>query len=231
MSIKILSINIWGLPNGYSSNLIKANVFQDYDAIVIKPDNHDRIYENIDYTSTSNKKLTRKGGFSLWEVNGRRRIESRALLERGGVLVCFLEPMVFVNFDYKDDKQDLALISNYDWLFRRDELHDELGNINYSCGNTIDQLDNAHPFFDYLNTKSSWSAYVDVNDCKSWKILASAFGTHIVSLSKRIGAGHIIFIPSYYDSVNGKLLEQCINKLLKGKEVILQPAWAQEIVV
>jgi hypothetical protein len=82
-----------------------------------------------------------------------------------------------------------------------------------------------------LNTKPSWSAYIDVNDCKSWKILASAFGTHIVSLSKRIGAGHIIFIPSYYDSVNGKLLEQCINKLLKGKEVILQPAWAQAILV
>ncbi len=35
--MKILTINVIGLPSGSSDNLINARVFQDYDAVVVDP--------------------------------------------------------------------------------------------------------------------------------------------------------------------------------------------------
>ena len=111
------------------------------------------------------------------------------------------------------------------------DIYRELGEIKYSKGNTIDYIDSGHPFSEYLNTKPPWSAYIDKDACENWKILASAFGTHAVSLTKRVGLGHIVLLPSYYNHNNGELLERCIIKLLGDKESTPQPSWAKDILV
>jgi len=38
ISMRILTINVIGIPSGSSFNLIEANVFQDYDAVVVGPE-------------------------------------------------------------------------------------------------------------------------------------------------------------------------------------------------
>jgi hypothetical protein len=42
--MKILTVNVIGLPSGSSGNLIDARVFQDYDAVVVDPENLDTSY-------------------------------------------------------------------------------------------------------------------------------------------------------------------------------------------
>ena len=45
--MKILTINVVGIPGGSSSDLIEANVFQDYDAVVVNPSSLDSLYNCV----------------------------------------------------------------------------------------------------------------------------------------------------------------------------------------
>lgn len=231
MSIKVLTINVIGIPDSREGNLVEADVFQDYDAVVIDPENLFDLYGSRYYQNVRNSpgKLDPDFGKLCVEVNRRRRSEVNTLLNHSGILICLLRPIITNSFYVRD--QRWSYVSNYNWLFTDAELDRELGEIVFSKGKTVDFVDPAHAFFEYLNTKPSWSAYIDVNTCKSWKTLASAFDTHVLSLSKRVGSGHMVFLPSYYDHNNGELLKQSISKLLKGKEVIAQPNWAVPILI
>jgi hypothetical protein len=222
--MKILTINVIGIPNSRSDNLIDANVFQDYDAVVVDP-----VIDNL-YSNINKHKLDRRDnevvadyGAYLKKINRDRREEVYSLLKNGGVVVCLMNAVHHVYFSLEDSTLS---ISNYDWLLKPREL-----NIKSARGQTINYIDSGHPFSEYLNTKPSWSAYVDKDACEEWKVLASAFGTHALSLAKRVGLGHIILLPSYYDYNNDVILERCIIKLMGDKEVTPQPNWAKDILV
>jgi hypothetical protein len=226
--MKILTVNVIGIPSGRSDNLFSASVFQDYDAIVVKPEGLYELYGEIDYDDRDERILNPKSGQSIFAWNIRRREQIGGLLQRGGVAVCFMEPLRKYSFNYSFEGEDRWVnVTNYSWLLPSSEFIE----IKYSKGTTIDYIDSGHPFSDYLNIRPSWSAYVDKDDCRDWKILASAFGTHAVSLSKRVGLGYVILLPSFYDYNNGELVESCIEKLLAGREITPQPDWAKAILV
>lgn len=232
--MKILTINVIGIPSGSSSDLIAANVFQDYDAVVVDPQNLDTLHGHgrVGYSNYDKGTLTKVSADILEEIDEKRREQVNGLLQRGGIIVCFLEPMREYKYNWHSQGKDHEFSkTNYDWLMTPRDIHMELEEIKFARGVTVDYVDSGHPFFDYLNTKPSWSAYVDKEDCKNWKILASAFGTHAVCLTKRVGLGHVVLLPSYYDYNNGELLERCIIKLLGDKEIIPQPSWAKAILV
>lgn len=230
--MKILTINVLGIPSGSDSNLIEANVFQDYDAIVVDPQSLDVLYGPMEYKSNTNRVLKPEWGQGLVELNSRRREEAYGLLKRGGIIVCFMEPMDLCSFYlHSRGKEYEYYISNYNWLFSSSELASELGVIKYSKGKTIDYVDSKHPFSEYLYTRPSWSTYVEKDACQNWQILGSAFGTHVVSLMRVIEDGHIVLLPSDYNYENGEILEHCIQGLLAGKEFVPQPSWAEDILV
>ncbi|MGA2769163.1 MAG: hypothetical protein ABSF24_12765 [Candidatus Bathyarchaeia archaeon] len=232
--MRSLTIHVPGIPDSDASNLVEAHVFQDYDAIVVDPESFYYLYgkEASEKSSRYDNVLTHDFGGLCVEVNNRRHNEVHSLLDLGGVLICVLRPLVIKSFSVSyDGEEQWYQMTNYDWLFERKQMASELGDIYYSKGKTIDYIDNSHPFYQYLNTKPAWSAYIDSSSCNSWKILASAFGTHILSLSKRFGSGQILFIPSDYRSQNGELLAQSISKLMKNKEVLHQPSWVQELLL
>lgn len=232
--MKILTINVIGIPSGSSDNLINARVFQDYDAVVVDPENLDTLYGHgrVDYSNRENGILTSESGDILSAINEKRREQVNGLLQRGGVVVCFLYPLMEYTYKRRHQGKDYrSSETNYDWLMTLYDIRRELGEIKYSKGKTIDYIDSGHPFSEYLNTKPPWSAYVDKDTYKNWKILASAFGTHAVALAKRVGLGHIILLPSYYHHENGELLERCIIKLLGERETRPQPSWARSILV
>jgi len=226
--MKILTINVIGIPSGRSDNLITANVFQDYDAVVVKPEDLYDLYGKIEYYDHDEEVLTPKFGQSIFAWNIKRREQIGGLLQRGGVVVCFMESLRNYSFNWSFEGEDKWInVTNYSWLLTSSEFVE----IKYSRGTTIDYIDSGHPFSEYLNIKPSWLAYVDKDACRDWKVLASAFGTHAVSLTKRVGLGHIILLPSYYDYNNGELVESCIEKLLAGREITPQPDWAKAILV
>ena len=233
--MKILTINIIGIPNSRSDNLIDANVFQDYDAVVVNPTSLDDLYGHVPrgrYVNHEKGVLTPEAGYLISSVNQKRRDEVIGLLQKGGIIVCFMQPLRSYNYNWRYEGEDYWLyVTNYDWLLESPIIKKELGEIKYSKGTTIDYIDSGHPFSEYLNIKPSWSAYVDTEACKNWKVLASAFGTNIVSLTKRVGLGHIILLPSDYDYNNDVILERCIVKLLGDREVTPQPNWAKDILV
>lgn len=232
--MKILTVNVIGIPSGSSDDLLNANVFQDYDTVVVAPENLDTLYGHgrVDYSNRENGILTSESGDILSAINEKRREQVNGLLQRGGVVVCFLYPLMEYTYKRRHQGKDYrSSETNYDWLMTLYDIRRELGEIKYSKGKTIDYIDSGHPFSEYLNTKPPWSAYVDKDTYKNWKILASAFGTHAVALAKRVGLGHIILLPSYYHHENGELLERCILKLLGDKEITPQPSWAKDILV
>jgi len=209
-------------------------VFQDYDAVVVNPENLESLYGygRIKYENVDKRVLTTEYGNILSSINEKRREQVTGLLGRGGVIVCFLQPLRL--YRYEDTFQGKLInsrVTNYDWLLTERNIDEELEKINYGTGTCINNMDTGHPFSEYLNNKPSWSAYIDVEDCESWKILASAYGTHALALAKRVGLGHIILLPSYYHYDNGELLERCIVKLLGDKEITPQPGWAKAILV
>jgi hypothetical protein len=226
--MKILTINVIGIPSGSDSNLIDANVFQDYDAVVVDPESLFSLYGSIEYYDRDEGLLTSNFGRRLFAWNIKRHEQIKGLLQRGGVIVCFMEPKV--TYYYESEGSKIG-ITNYDWLLTPKDIMSELGGIRLGRGQTIDNIESGHPFSDYLNIKPPWSAYVDKEACQDWRILASAFGTHAVSIAKRVGLGHIILLPSYYDYNNGALIERCIEKLLAGREITPQPDWAKSILV
>lgn len=233
--MKILTINVIGIPSSRSDNLIDANVFQDYDVVVVDPENLERLYGQSRYElydDYDEGKLRFDQGRIITAVNEDRRKQISGLLQRGGVVVGFMEPILRAHYEYNiEGEEHFTSVTNYDWLLKSSNMEAGLGKIEYSRGTTIDYIDSGHPFSEYLNIKPPWSAYTDKDACKSWKVIASAFGTHAVSLAKRVGLGHIILLPSYYDYHNGELLERCIVKLLGDKEVTPQPTWAKAILV
>jgi hypothetical protein len=231
--MKILTVNIIGIPSARSDDLIDANVFQDYDAVVVDPENMERLYDQSRhelYDDYDEGQLNSNKGRILVALNVDRRKQAKGLLQRGGVIVCFMEPMVRSYFKYNiEGEEHFISVTNYDWLIQSSEIEKELGGIKYSKGETVDYIDSGHPFFEYLNIRPSWLAYVDKKACQDWRVLASAFGTNVVSLAKRVGLGQIILLPSYYHHNNGELVEHCIKKLLAGKEITPQPEWAKAI--
>ncbi len=171
-----------------------------------------------------------KAGILLKSIHYKKCEEVIALLERGGVVVCFMCPEVSYSYDRKwQGKNRTFYITNYDWLLSHREM--ELGAIQCGKGTNVHYVDSAHPFFEYLNTKPSWSAYVEIANCENWKVLSSVFETHALALTKRVGLGHIVLLPSYYDYHNGELLERCIVKLMGHREPRPQPSWAKTISV
>jgi hypothetical protein len=143
-----------------------------------------------------------------------------------------MEPIVRAYYEYSvEGEEHYNWVTNYDWLFRAGHIEIDLGKIEFGKGQTIDYIDANHPFSEYLSIKPSWSAYIDKGACKEWKVLASAYGTHALSLAKRVGLGHIVLLPSDYDYNNDVILERCIVKLWGDREVTPQPSWANAILV
>jgi len=227
--MKILTVNVIGIPSGSSDDLTDSNVFQDYDAIVVNPESLEDLYGSSAVNYVSDGSLMRETGLHILRTNIGRRTQVDALLQRGGAVICFLQPLVNRGCDFGNENR--IWFTNYDWLLKSSDVERELRTINSGTGNTIDYIDSGYPFFEYLNTKPPWSAYIDKDACENWKILASAFGTHVVALAKRVGLGYIVLLPSYYDYENGELIERCIIRLLGDKEVTPQPSWARAILV
>ncbi len=228
--MKILTINVRGIPSGSSYDLVSANVFQDYDAVVVNPESLDTLFghNRIIYYNREKNILTTEVGTILSNLNNVRSEQVNGLLGRGGVVVCFMETIKEYNYEYTfEGKKQKTHISNYDWLPHN--IWKLSRAIVYGKGETIDYINSGHPFSEYLNKRPSWTSYINTEDCKSWMVLASAYGTHALAIGKRVGLGHIILIPSYYHYDNGELLEKCIIKLLGDKEITSQPSWAKAI--
>lgn len=228
--MKILAIGLYGIPSSHNSNLVAANVFEDYDVVIVNPDGIDTLYTHntSHYYNWENRILTNEFASFANNINRKRRKQVRGLMQKNGVLICFLQP--FMNWRDAASKQ---IITNYDWLFDYDEIREHFNQIIYGTGTTIDYINSSHPFAEYLLTRPPWNAYIEKSECdeREWKTLASAFGTHLLSISRDTEGGHIIFLPSNYESSNGELLEQCIRKLLGEKEVTPIPDWAKSITV
>ncbi len=230
--MRILTINVLGIPYASSSDLFDANVFQDYDALVVVRESLDALwgYNRVRYDNREKNVLTSESGEILSNLHYKRSKEIDGLLKLGGIVVCFMQPMRSYAYEYHYQRETRqSEVTNYDWL--PEDIYSKSGVIIFGKEQTIDYVDSMHPFSEYLNNKPSWSAYIDKEDSKNWKILASAYDTHALALTKRVGLGHIIFLPSYYDYNNGELLERCIIKLLADKETTPQPSWARSILV
>jgi len=128
--MKILTINVIGIPSRSSSDLINADVFQDYDAVVVNPESLDRLYNRIDYHNYDERILTPKFGQFLSVVNRKRREQVIGLLRLGGIVVCFIQPLRQYSYNWRYEGEDRwTYVTNYDWLLKSSDIKTELGEI------------------------------------------------------------------------------------------------------
>ena len=209
--MKILTINIDGIPDSDNREMHRATVFQDYDVIVVDPRSVYRLYYN-DVKYESPPWLTTVSGRMIRGFNFRRYAEIRGALHLGATVVCLVRPLEINGFR---DGNEQPFVTNYDWLFTINDMVAELGDLTPSDGKTISWIDSSNPLAEYLTEVHGWSAYFNIESIKqgAWKILASAFGTHALALIKQVESGNIILLPSDYYSKNGALLAQCIRDL------------------
>lgn len=232
--MKILTINVSGIPDSSSSNLIDAHLFQDYDVIVIDPSDLYFLYGPRPdfFDNRAEGKLSLKTANFINRINERRQEQIQGFMKKGGVLVCFMEPPLSYTYNTTSNGREYTnQITNYEWLCESAKFETEIGEIKYGKGTTIDYIDQAHPFAQYLKIKPSWSGYIDKDNYADYRIIASAYGTHVISLVKIMDSGLLIFIPDYYDHHNGELLKQCINELSCKQEIDSQPKWIETILV
>jgi len=227
-SIRILSVGIYGLPSGENRDFEYANVLQDYDAVVVNPNRIETLFNDrrIKYRNAGRFILDSENAQFLLNQSHKRRREIQGLLEKGGIVIVFMQPIL--RYPYGEDHN----ITNYDWLIDRSSMSRELG-ISFGKGDTVDELLVHHPFYEYLKLKPDWNAYADITTATQydWQILASAFNTHSLSLIKQVNNGQIIFIPSTYSSDNGSILEDCIQSVLRADIPSPKPDWLNDIVV
>ncbi|MFC2003534.1 hypothetical protein ACFLV4_06310 [Chloroflexota bacterium] len=134
-----------------------------------------------------------------------------------------------IRYPWEDDKT----LTNYDWLLSRKVVDDELG-ISYGTGKTIENLLTNHPLYEYLKFKPSWSAYSDLETATQhdWQILASAYGSHALSLAKKVKNGYLILIPSSCREIEDlSILEDCIQAILTTDLPSPKPEWLKDIIV
>lgn len=229
--MKILSIGLHGIPSATQSDLISANVFQDYEAVVVNPGDLHTLYGGYTGSIFSSKHqdiITREFASFATDVSFQRREQVKGLMQKNGALICFLQPYL----SWKTANAT-RFISNYSWLFGIGEVSSQLGNILYGTGTTLDYINPNSHFTQYLSTRPTWNAYIpaDSYNQKKWKIIASAFGTHLLSLISTTETGYIIILPSEYQPQNGELLEKCITKLLGDKDITPIPQWAEFTIV
>ncbi|MFC1919853.1 hypothetical protein ACFLWX_03590 [Chloroflexota bacterium] len=152
--MRILTIGMYGIPSGSWSNLVDADVLQDYNAIVVRPDGLSDLFERYhDYSVYRNEDknlLTLDAGdiFSSW--NNKRCAEIEGMLNKGGVVVCFMVPVWRYWIERNGSK---VYITNYDWLIGQHIKELSVDYMTYGTGKTIDYIDFSHPFSKYLSTK------------------------------------------------------------------------------
>jgi len=236
--MKILCVGVRGLPSGVESDLSAAKVFQDYDAAVVNPEDFRTLYYQL-YWDKSREFSNRADGATVFQrtvwdiitsINKRRGKEVDGLLELGGILICFVQPLI-QGFYYHGTGTygTMEDLTNYDWLGSTVAFNEY--NLKLGFGETIDFIDQGHPFAAYLKKKPSWTTFCRLEACSKWRVIASAFGTNAVALSRRQGRGHVVFLPGEYSVENGALLESCIADLLGQKEAREKPTWVREIFV
>lgn len=227
-SIRILSIGLHGLPSGENRDFDSANVLQDYDAVVVNPNSIESLFNpsRIKYYYSPRLILDNENGEFLLRQSHKRRREVQGLLEKGGIVIVFMQPVISYSFGGDNN------ITNYDWLISRKSMSIEL-DISFGKGNTVNEFLVNHPFYQYLKLKPDWESYANITTATKydWQILASAFNTHALSLTKRVNNGQIIFIPSTYSSDNGSILEDCIQSVLRADIPSPKPDWLNDIVV
>jgi hypothetical protein len=228
--MKILAIGIHSIPGTTDSNLIQSNVFEDYDAVIVNPDSLYALYGDKYRTHDESHRAFLDEDFASYatQVNSVRHEQARGLMQKNGLIICFLQPpMVWT------DPSQRQILTNYDWLFHTDEIAVQFNEITYGTGTTIDYINPSHPFTQYLLTKPHWKAYIQKAHCdqEKWKILASAFDTHLLSLASTAETGSVILLPSGHHTENGELLQQCIKTLLGDRDITPTPEWAESIVV
>lgn len=226
--LRILSVGMHGLPHGENEDFALADVLQDYDAVVVFADSIESLFDGfgVDYRNRDKLILDSGKGEFLLRQSLKRRIEVTGLLEKGGIVITLMSPVIKYSYGDKGD------ITNYDWLFSRKEINNELG-ISYGTGKTIDYFLTTHPFYKYLKLKPSWAAYSDIETATKhhWQILASAYGTHALSIAKQVRNGYIILIPCDYSAENGSVLEDCIQSILEKGMPAPKPDWVSNIIV
>jgi hypothetical protein len=229
--MRILCVKFF-LPSGEYRNFTTANVLQDYHAVVVDPANLVALYgEDLLRYIYSNSIIDSDAAAFIEATSKKRSKEIEGLLELGGVVVCFMRPLTSWWYERKwHERKTKEWVTNYDWL--GSDLLSELSNWEAGNGDTVGLCDQNHTFAPYLKQKPSWTAFVRHDkDYSHWKVLAKAYGTHDLALSRRQGRGHIVLLPSGRFDGDAALLESCIKSLLGEKEPREKPIWVREIIV
>ena len=228
-------------PRIDNHDFLSAPVFFDYDAIVVDPralsKRLDEVAAGAEATTRAGLSIVNRpasgGEISLADVLRARRQETEQLLDRGGAVVCFLQPdAVHGNID------GLPGYGRYCWL-PAPEDSGYATVLRAGSGTEAGEVDTAHafgPYVEQLRGKLRYDAYV-AEDAEGFDgtVFARSAGGAAIGVELRAGGGTVVFLPTPATGGSGDqrytvstLLQTGIRHALGTAAAGVAPLWVAE---
>jgi hypothetical protein len=220
-------------------NIISAPSFFDYDALIVDPRSTAALIEGVLDGSTDVRTF---GGATVRPVPGhwdevaladvlcRRRDETRALLERGGLAVVFAYPATMHAVPRTSDLDD------YWWL--DDAVHEELRPPAMLAGegSQAHVVDWQHPMAAFVSSQLANIAYRARFDRRDLPVFARSHGGAAIGVEIPLQRGRIYFVPALKAAPAGEgryaasdALQAGIRRALDAQAQGRAPTWVTSL--
>lgn len=213
-------------PRVDNYSIINAPSFYDYEALVIEPDSQWRVVQSILDGASDAKTFTgdpvlaarnAAGDVSLDDVLAQRTEETRMLLDRGGLVVCFAQPV-------RELELPGGASHSYGWLGGRPGLR-------AADGTQVHVVDAHHEFAPFVIEQAAQVSYRARAANGARKVFAQSVGGAAVAFELEDSSGRIVMLPALRAVPSGDaryamsdVLQSCVRHAL-GAMAEGRPPW------
>ena len=185
-------------------NFLTAPAFFDYDAIVVDPAALSALVEGVRDGSIEaatfggaavRVKPAAAGEVALTDVLLRRRDETRMLLDRGGVAVCFAQPARALALGAESESP----LDNYYWLPAPSGIEYAPPFVVAAEGSQARVVDYQHPLAAFVHSQLAnvaYRAHFDLSRASGTTVFGRSRGGAAIAVEPPMPHGRVIFLPA-----------------------------------
>lgn len=235
--MKIISI-FNKLPDIETTTFSSNVSLTDFDIVVIDPAHVVSSFPKSELASDNKRQALQQNAHVLSELIYRRQSEISALLNKGKMVVSFLDPLYEVELASRNMKS--TNVNNYSWL-PDDEKRRFTNRLVDGTGTGLSLVEKNHlfaPYFLAFQKDLNFKAYVDISVAAF--DLGDAFVANsadlVAGFSCKISKGVVVFLPrfNFNEENNGKfvgVLLQIAKKYFGSEVKSSPPDWVSAFVV
>ncbi|GEM_PF-5480509 len=193
---KIISISN-EFPNVETTDFSSNVSLTDYDIIIIDPAHVVSSFPKSGIESDNKRYIIQQNAHVLSELIQRRQSEISALLNKGKIIVSFLDPLFNVKLISNSIKN--VEVNNYSWI-PNDEKRRFTNRLIDGAGTGLNLVEKNHlfaPYFLVFQKEINFKAYIDISISAFdlGDVFAANSADLVVGFSFNISKGIVVFLP------------------------------------